>query len=61
MDSDITFITNEGEVTLLRRFERLLKETKFFDSLVGYFYTSGFHNMYKSLKDVNKIRILVGS
>ena len=60
MDSDITFITNEGEVTLLRRFERLLKETKFFDSLVGYFYTSGFHNMYKSLKDVNKIRILVG-
>ena len=60
MDSDISFITNEGEVTLSRRFERLLKQTKFFDCLVGYFYTSGFHNMYNSLKDVNKIRILVG-
>jgi superfamily II DNA or RNA helicase len=60
MDSDISFITNEGEVTLSVRFERLLKQTKLFDSLVGYFYTSGFHNMYKSLRDVNKIRILVG-
>ena len=60
MDSDISFITNEGEVTLSGRFERLLKQTKFFDCLVGYFYTSGFLNMYKSLKDVNKIRILVG-
>ncbi len=60
MDSDISFITNEGEVTLSKRFERLLKQTKFFDCLVGYFYTSGFHNMYESLKDVNKVRILVG-
>jgi superfamily II DNA/RNA helicase len=60
MDSDISFITNEGEVTLSKRFERLLKQTKFFDCLVGYFYTSGFHNMYGSLKDVNKVRILVG-
>ena len=60
MDSDISFITNEGEVTLSKRFERLLKQTKFFDCLVGYFYTSGFHNMYESLKDVSKVRILVG-
>ena len=60
INSDISFITNEGEVTLSRRFERLLKQTKFFDCLVGYFYTSGFHNMYQYLKDVGKIRILVG-
>ena len=60
MDSDISFITNEGEITLSKRFERLLKQTKFFDCLVGYFYTSGFHNMYESLKDVSKVRILVG-
>ena len=60
LDSDISFITNEGGVTLLSRFDRLLKQTRFFDCLVGYFYTSGFYSMYKSLKDVNKIRILVG-
>ncbi len=60
MDSDISFITNEGEITLSGRFEQLLKQTKSFDCLVGYFYTSGFHNMYKSLEGVNKIRILVG-
>lgn len=59
-DSDISFITNEDGITLAVRFERLLKQTRFFDCLVGYFYTSGFYSMYKSLKDVNKIRILVG-
>ncbi len=60
MDSDKSFITNEEGSTLSNRFELLLKQTKFFDCLVGYFYTSGFHNMYASLKDVDKIRILVG-
>lgn len=57
---DTTFITNEDGVTLSKRFERLLKQTKFFDILVGYFYTSGFYNMYKYLENVDKIRILVG-
>src|SRR3989344_5160186 len=60
INSDVSFITNEGEITLSKRFECLLKQTKFFDCLVGYFYTSGFHNIYHSLKDVSKIRILIG-
>jgi len=29
-------------------------------SLVGYFYTSGFHAVYKSLENTEKIRILIG-
>ena len=60
MDSDLTFITNEAEANLLQRFKVLIKDTKFFDVLVGYFYTSGFHNLYKSLEKTEKIRILIG-
>ena len=40
--SDLTFITNEGNKTLLDRFKVLIKDTKYFDVLVGYFRTSGF-------------------
>lgn len=58
--SDLTFITNEGEQKLLNRFSSLIKDTKFFDCLVGYFYTSGFHKLYKSLETTEKIRILIG-
>ncbi|MEA2020776.1 MAG: helicase-related protein [Patescibacteria group bacterium] len=59
-NTDLTFITNEGERNLLERFKVLIKDTEFFDVLVGYFYTSGFHAIYKSLEDTEKIRILIG-
>ncbi len=57
---DLTFITNEGNQNLRKRFEVLIKDTKLFDCLVGYFYTSGFHAIYKSLENTEKIRILIG-
>ena len=58
--SDLTFITNERGQNLLKRFKVLIKDTEFFDVLVGYFYTTGFHTLYKSLEDIKKIRILIG-
>ena len=58
--SDLTFITNEKGQNLLERFKVLIKDTEFFDVLVGYFYTSGFHALYKSLDKTKKIRILIG-
>ena len=58
--TDKTFITNENEATLLNRFQTLIKDTKFFDVLVGYFYTSGFHALYESLEKTERIRILIG-
>ena len=57
---DLTFITNEKNQSLANRFRTLIKDTEFFDVLVGYFYTSGFYEIYKSLKKTEKIRILVG-
>jgi len=60
MDTDLTFITNEPGKKLVDRFNTLTKGTKFFDCLVGYFYTSGFYAMYKSLEKTEKIRILIG-
>ena len=60
MNSDLTFITNESGKTLKDRFEVLIKDSKFFDCLVGYFYSSGFHAIYKSLEKTEKIRILIG-
>ena len=60
MNSDLTFITNEENRNLLERFGVLIKDTRFFDVLVGYFYTSGFHSLYKSLEKTEKIRILIG-
>jgi hypothetical protein len=38
----------------------LIKDTSLFDCLVGYFYTSGFHALYKSLEKTERIRILIG-
>ncbi|MBX6361530.1 MAG: helicase [Acidobacterium ailaaui] len=58
--SDLTFITNEGGQSLQERFKVLIKDTRFFDVLVGYFYTSGFHALYQSLERTEKIRILIG-
>lgn len=59
--TDLTFFTNEPERNLYDRFNKILKSnTKFFDILVGYFRTSGFHLMYPSMEEVENIRILVG-
>jgi len=58
--TDITFITNEGEQSLRDRFRVLIKDTRFFDALVGFFYTSGFYALYKSLEKTERIRILIG-
>jgi superfamily II DNA or RNA helicase len=60
MNTDLSFITNEKNQSLKKRFEVLIKDTAFFDCLVGYFYTSGFFAIYKSLEKTEKIRILIG-
>ena len=58
--TDLTFFTNEKDSTLLDRFKSTLKDTRFFDVLVGYFRASGFHRLYESFENIEKIRILVG-
>jgi len=60
INTDLTFITNEEQQNLKTRFRILIKDTKFFDCLVGYFYSSGFYAIYKSLENTEKIRILIG-
>ena len=60
MSQDTSFFTNAVDNTLVDRFNVLLKDTDFFDCLVGYFYISGFYKLQESLKDTEKIRILVG-
>jgi superfamily II DNA or RNA helicase len=60
VSSDLTFITNEDGNTLLDRFNALVKDTTFFDCLVGYFYSSGFYGLEKALDNTKKIRILIG-
>ncbi|MFW6172777.1 MAG: helicase-related protein [Elusimicrobiota bacterium] len=59
-NTDLKFFTNEPEATLLKRFQKVLQNAEFLDSLVGYFRSSGFFQLYKSLENVKKIRILVG-
>ena len=54
------FYTNEEGNTLYERFNQTLKNAQYFDSLVGYFRTSGFYRLYKALDNVEKIRILIG-
>lgn len=59
--SDLSFITNENGENLLKRFQTLLSDdTRLFDCLVGYFYSSGFNKLYPSLEKTEKIRILIG-
>lgn len=58
--SDLTFITNEAGNTLSDRFRTLVKDTKYFDVLVWYFYTSGFWQIYPEIESSEKIRILIG-
>ena len=60
MQNDLTFFTNDPGSTLLDRFQRTLRDVKFFDILVGYFRTSGFDKLRESFATIDKIRILVG-
>ena len=57
---DTSFFTNTEGNTLSDRFNVLLKDTEFFDCLVGYFYVSGFYKLQESLETTEKVRILVG-
>lgn len=57
---DIRFFTNEPGKSLLDRFKQTLKDVQYFDVLVGYFQTSGFHQLHAEFEQVEKIRILVG-
>lgn len=60
-ETDLKFFTNEANRDLYSRFSSILKSnTQFFDVLVGYFRSSGFFKLYKSLETVEKIRILIG-
>lgn len=45
MSSDLTFITNEENNKLVDRFAALIKDSQFFDCLVGYFYTGLRNNL----------------
>ena len=58
MSNNLSFITTEGDANLVNRFAALIKGTRNFDCLVGYFYAGGFHWLYKSLENTEKIRIL---
>ena len=61
MNTDLTFVTNEKNQNLKERFEVLIKDTKFFDCLVGFFYTSGFYAITKkTLLSLNPPSIYYG-
>lgn len=60
MSTDLTFITNQNGDSLKKRFSALIKDTQFFDVLVGYFYASGFYAIYPELEKTEKIRVLIG-
>ena len=58
--NDLKFFTNEPERDLYSRFATILNSnTQFFDILVGYFRSSGFFRMYKSIENVEKEEHLV--
>ena len=57
---DLTFIVNEPGKTLKDRFEKLIKDARFFDCLVAYFYITGFYVLSKPLEKTERIRILIG-
>lgn len=61
LNTDTRWFTNEPEQTLIDRLSiKLKKDVQFFDVLVGYFRVTGFYNIFQSLEDVEKFRILVG-
>lgn len=59
-DTDTKFFTNDLGFSLLDRFKATLKDSKYFDILVGYFRLSGFHQLYDSFEKIEITRILVG-
>ena len=52
MITDTTFFTNEPGYALLDRFKKTLKHVQYFDVLVGYFRTSGFHQLCESFESI---------
>jgi len=56
------FFTNKDDKTLIGKFEGIFTNTHvhYFDALVGFFRASGYFRVRPLLKDVAKIRILVG-
>ena len=58
--NDLTFFTNEPGRKLIDRFKTLFKDTKELDIIVGYFYLSGLYQLHEELKNVDRIRIIVG-
>lgn len=59
-DTDLTFFTNTEGQSLLDRFKATLRDTRFFDVLVGYFHSSGFYQLYQPIQSIEKTRILIG-
>ena len=57
-----SFITNSASRTLKKRLEELIQHSKELKFLVGYFYFSGWRELYESLKNRNDltIKLLVG-
>ncbi|MEO0295790.1 MAG: hypothetical protein ABIM85_07205 [candidate division WOR-3 bacterium] len=56
---DQSFIINEPGKTLKDRFEQLIKDYRFFDTLVVYFYPSGFYKLHRALENNEKIKFLL--
>lgn len=56
------FFTNKDDKTLIGKFQGIFTNTHvyYFDALVGFFRASGYFRVRPLLKDVSKIRILVG-
>ena len=56
------FFTNSKENTLLEKFKGVFTYTQVasFDALIGYFRSSGYFRIREYLKDVKRVRILVG-
>ena len=57
-----TFITNTGDKTLKKRLGELIEHSGTLKFLVGFFYFSGWGQLYQTLKDRTdiEIRVLVG-
>ena len=60
MNFDTRFFTNEEGSKLSDRLKKWGKHAQLLDILVGYFYSSGFHEIYSSLEETSEIRILIG-
>ena len=52
MITDTSFFTNEPDYILLDRFKKTPKHVQYFDVLVEYFRTSGFHQLCESFEPI---------